>query len=310
VDRLVFHISFLRSTSFFIYFTVLAASGLMREHASIMDEENKETGKKIIRAGMNIASGAIPLVGGLLSAASTAWSERDQDRVNDFFKHWLQMLQDEIKEKEQTIFEIAARLDMQDETVTKRLQSPEYQTLLKKAFREWAAAESEEKRTYVRNVLANAAATSLVSDDVIRLFLDWMKTYSELHLHVIAKIYNHSGVTRGEVWRLLGKPDVREDSADADLFRLLFRDLSTGGVIRQHRETDYEGNFLKTPKQPKQHSSDRRTKSAFDDSEHYELTGLGSQFVHYAMTDLPLKVGSPSNQEPDGGNLDKTGVND
>lgn len=265
-----------------------------------MQEEHKELGKKIIRGGMNVASGMIPLAGGLLSAASTAWSERDQDRVNAFFKQWLQMLQDEIKEKEQTIFEIAARLDMQDENVTKRLESPEYQTLLRKAFREWSAAESEEKRQYVRNVLANAAATALVSDDVIRLFLDWMKTYSELHLHVIAKIYNQNGITRGEVWRQLGKPDVREDSADADLFKLLFRDLSTGGVIRQHKETDWEGNFLKTSTKGKPHSSDRRAKSAFDESEPYELTELGKQFVHYAMTDLPLKIAAQatvSNQD-------------
>ena len=31
-------------------------------------------------------------------------------------------------------------------------------------------------------------------------------------------------------------------------------------------------------------------KSAFDDDEQYDLTALGEQFVHYAMTDLPLKI--------------------
>jgi hypothetical protein len=31
-------------------------------------------------------------------------------------------------------------------------------------------------------------------------------------------------------------------------------------------------------------------KSAFDREEKYELTDLGQQFVHYAMTDLPLKI--------------------
>lgn len=31
-------------------------------------------------------------------------------------------------------------------------------------------------------------------------------------------------------------------------------------------------------------------KSAFDNDEGYELTSLGSQFVHYAMTDLPPKI--------------------
>jgi len=29
---------------------------------------------------------------------------------------------------------------------------------------------------------------------------------------------------------------------------------------------------------------------AFDDEDLYELSELGQQFVHYAMTDLPLKI--------------------
>ncbi|MFH1973631.1 MAG: hypothetical protein ABIK13_03450 [Patescibacteria group bacterium] len=253
----------------------------------------EENGKRIVRAGMEVVGGLIPFAGGVLSAAATAWSEKDQDRVNSFFQHWLHMLADEIREKEQTIFEIASRLDMQDENIAKRLESPEYQALLKKAFREWSAAESEEKRKFVRNVLANAAATSVVSDDVVRLFLDWMKIYSELHLQVIGKIYNQNGITRSEVWERLGKVPVREDSADADLFKLLFRDLSTGGVIRQHRETDSAGRYLKTDRRGKPHAPDRHAKSAFDDSDPYELTELGRQFIHYAMTDLPPKIEAP-----------------
>lgn len=84
---------------------------------------------------------------------------------------------------------------------------------------------------------------------------------------------------------------VREDSADDDLFKLLILDLSTGRVIRQHRETDYEGNFI-LKKSKKGSSGTRRTvaKSALDRDEGYELTQLGKQFVHYAMTDLPLKI--------------------
>src|ERR1700674_5368553 len=84
----------------------------------------------------------------------------------------------------------------------------------------------------------------LTSDDVIKLFLDWIKNYSEFHFAVIGAIYNNAGITRGAVWRKLGRSPVREDSSDADLFRLLFRDLSTGGIVRQHRETDYDGKFL------------------------------------------------------------------
>jgi hypothetical protein len=248
---------------------------------------------KITRAGLDIAAGAIPFAGGLLSAAASAWSEREQARINDFLHHWLQMLAAEMREKEKTILEITSRLDMRDEEISQRVESPAYQALLRKAFRDWAGAESEQNRVLVRNLLTNAAGSKLASDDVVKLFLEWIRDYSELHFAVIGTIYNNAGITRGGVWRHLGRAEVREDSSDADLFRLLFRDLRTGGIVRQHRETDYAGNFLakgtrRGPPAPK--GSVKVMKSAFDDEEQYELTALGEQFVHYAMTDIPPKL--------------------
>ncbi len=56
------------------------------------------------------------------------------------------MLHDELKEKEETIIEIMARLDLQDEAIAKRVESKEYQSLIKKTFREWSGAESEDKK--------------------------------------------------------------------------------------------------------------------------------------------------------------------
>jgi len=260
------------------------------------DEKNLPTEgstPKIVRGALQVIGGAVPFAGGLLSAAAGAWSENEQERVNKFFRHWIKMLEDEIKEKERTILEIMARLDIHDEEIAKRLESKEYQSLLKKTFREWSGAESEDKRNYIRNILANAAASSMTSDEVVRLFIDWLKMYSELHFKVIAVIYKHgtNGVSRGGVWSDLGKVEVTENSADADLFKLLFRDLSTGGVIRQHREVDYYGNFVpKTPQRRPKGSGPKPVTSAFDDEDSYELTELGKQFVHYAMTDLPLKI--------------------
>lgn len=262
-----------------------------------MAEEDKNlpvegNAPKIIRGALQVIGGAVPFAGGLFSAAAGAWSEHEQERVNNFFKQWLKMLQDELREKEMTILEIMARLDIHDEQIAKRIESKEYQSLLKKTFREWSGAESEEKRMYIRNILANAAASTLTSDDVVRLFIDWLKNYSEMHFHVIGAIYNSGGISRGEVWSKIGKQAVREDSAEADLYKLLFRDLSTGGIIRQHKEKTYDGKFLKaTPtKKPKGYHGSREMMSAFDTEEKYELTELGQQFVHYAMTDLPLKI--------------------
>jgi hypothetical protein len=248
-------------------------------------------GALVARGMLNAASGAIPLAGGILSAAAGVWGEKEQERVNRFLEHWLKMLAEEMREKEKTILEIMSRLDMQDEEISKRVESSEYQCLLRKAFRDWAGAESEEKRVLVRNLLVNAAASKLTSDDVVKLFLKWIRDYSEFHFEVVGAVYNNAGITRGGVWRKLGRRPVREDSSEADLFRLLFRDLSMGDIIRQHRETDYAGNFMaKRRAQPMAKGATKIMKSAFDDGEQYELTALGEQFVHYAMTNLPPKI--------------------
>lgn len=246
---------------------------------------------KISRGALQVVGGVVPFAGGILSAIAGAWSENEQEKVNRFFEHWVQMLQDELKEKEETIIEIMARLNLQDKAISERVESKEYQSLVKKTFREWSGAESEEKRVYIRNILANAAASQVSSDDVVRLYIDWINQYSEMHFQVIGAIYNSNGITRGEIWTKIGKGTAREDSADADLYKLLFRDLSTGGIIRQHRETGYYGNFIaKPPDRRPAGSGPKPPVSAFDEKEGYDLTELGQQFIHYAMSDLPLRI--------------------
>ena len=85
-------------------------------------------------------------------------------------------------------------------------------------------------------------------------------------------------------------PPAREDSAEADLFKLLIHELTTGYVVRQHRETDYQGNFIKQRPQ-KSASTSTTMKSAFADDKQYELTELGKQFVHYAMNEIVPQLG-------------------
>jgi hypothetical protein len=264
----------------------------------VTSKANSSSGKpedskagKAIRGALQVASGAVPLVGGILSAIAGAWSENEQAKVNRFFDQWVRMLEEEIREKEATVVEIMARLNLQDEKIAARVESQEFQSLVKKTFRDWSGAESEDKRVLIRNLLSNAAASTVSSDDVVRMFIDWIGQYSELHFKVIGAIYNTNGISRGAVWRKIGKGRVREDSADADLYKLLFRDLSTGGVIRQHRETDYHGNFVSKPAAKRVSSGGSRAlTSAFDEEEPYELTELGRQFVHYAMTELTARI--------------------
>lgn len=232
--------------------------------------------------------GGIPVVGGALGAAAGAWSEADQGRFKKIFASWLKLQEEEIKEIGITLAEVMIRLDVNDAKVEERLQSPEYLSLVKKCFRDWPAAESEEKRVLIRNLLANAASCSVTSDDVITLFIEWISRYSEAHFKIVGCIYNNSGITRRQIWQRLHGEPVREDSAEADLFKVIIRDLSMGNIIRQHREVDYYGNFVKPARKPRGSSSGY--KSAFDDEEQYELTGLGKQFVHYTMNEIVQKI--------------------
>jgi len=253
--------------------------------------EDSSPVEKYLRATMNAASGAIPIFGGLVSAAAGFWSEKEQDEINRFIKAQIKMMLDEMREKHRVLGEVIIRLDVHDEEIKKRISSDEYQAILKKAFRNWAGTESRKKQEYVRNLLSNAAAARFVSDDVVMLFLEWLDQYSEFHFSVVGEIYRSPGITRAEIWAELRNEEVREDSAEADLFKLLIRDLSTGGVIRQHRETDYQGNFIaRRSASSRQKGASRTMKSAFDDKEQYELTAIGGQFIHYVMTELTPKI--------------------
>ena len=260
---------------------------------------------KWVRGAVNAIGGAIPFAGGLFSAAAGVWGETEQESTMAALRAWVKMIEDEVREKQRTIVDIFSRLDMHDAKINERVKSSEYQSLLKKAFRNWAGTESRTKQDFIRNILTNSASTTLVSDDVVTLFIEWLQDYSELHFAVIGELYNNSGSTRRDLWEGLGREPVREDSADADLFKLLIRDLSTGGIIRQHRETDYAGNFINRrparPAAPPQRgaASVKVAKSAFDDGERYELTALGEQFVHYAMTELTPRITYQPDEDED-----------
>ncbi|MBX2995339.1 MAG: hypothetical protein KF681_10960 [Bdellovibrionaceae bacterium] len=250
------------------------------------------SGPKLARFALAVLSGAVPYAGGLIGAAGGAWSEKENERFQRILKAWLKLQEDEIKEIGQTLVEVMARLDQQDEKVQLRIESAEYMKILKKCFRDWSAAESEEKRILIRNLLVNAASPGITPDDIIRLFIEWIGRYSELHFKVIRAVYNHDGITRAEIWEQIHGNNVSENSAEADLFKIIIHDLSVGHIIRQHREVDYNGNFVRQPpkRAPKGSGRSSTYTSAFDGEKQYELTGLGQQFVHYTMDEVITKI--------------------
>jgi hypothetical protein len=256
---------------------------------------SKGYGPRIARFALAVLGGAIPLAGGVFSAGAGAWSEAEQAHFNKVFASWLQLQQDEIKEIGVTIAEILTRIDLNDEHITGRIESPAYLSLIKKAFRDWSAAESEEKRVMVRNLLTNAAVHKICADDVVRMFIQWIDLYSENHFAVLKFIYKNIGCTRWEIWLAVHGEKVREDSAEADLFKLIMHEFTTGYVIRQHREKDSQGNYLKVSTRKPRAVPSRLMKSAFDDDKEYELTELGKQFVRYTMENVMPRIGASAN---------------
>lgn len=233
------------------------------------------------------ALGSIPWVGGVIAAGAALQGEYEQGKINKLQQIWLEEHKRKIDELAYTIYQIFESLDSAGENIQNRIESEEYLSLVRQGFKEWDNAESFEKKEYIRKLLTNACASTLTTDDVIQLFIDWIRNYHDTHFMVIKEIYKNVGITRGEIWNNLNPTQPKEDSMEADLYKLLIRDLSTGGIIRQHRETDYMGRFVK---QRSRGSKSSTLTSAFDNEKQYELTELGKQFVHYTMEEVVTKI--------------------
>jgi len=254
-----------------------------------LERWSKRRHRKYIRFTLSVLS-SIPWIGGFFSASASFWAESDQSRINELQRLWLQEHQRKLVDLGRDVDEIVQRFEDLGPAADERIEDPGYLMLVEQAFRTWDKAATDEKRSLIKNTLSNAAGTSLCPDDLIRLFIEWIDYYHEAHFAVIRQIYKQPGITRGEIWeRIYGRP-VRENSAEADLFKLLIRDLSTGSVIRQHRETTGTGEFIRKQRPATRGRAAPLMKSAFDSQEPYELTELGKQFVHYAMTDVVPRI--------------------
>lgn len=237
--------------------------------------------------------GVIPWVGSILSATLSATAnlagEIDQEKNDELLRLWVKEHQEKIKELGLTIQEILSRLDGFGEEIQERIQSPQYLSLVRKAFSSWDQAESEEKRQMLKKLIINSGAIKLCPDDLIRLFINWINQYHEAHFAVIKEIYRNPGITRAQIWDNIHGERPREDSSEADLFKLLVSDLSIGRVVRQERETNAYGQFIKRGSHGSRGSSGVM-ESAFEETKPYVLTELGKKFVHYVMEDVVPQI--------------------
>jgi hypothetical protein len=241
--------------------------------------------EKVIMAAL----GSIPWVGGFIAALASIKFEKKDIRREELQYQWLDEYTNKMKRLANALKEINERYNNIGEEIKDRIQSEQYLDIVRKAFRAWDDSDTDEKRNYIKNLIANSAGTKICSDDVIRLFIDWLKIYHEAHFNIIGYIYGNPGCTRYDIWMSLHGKEVREDSAEADLYKMLIRDLSLGGVIRQARDTTDDGRFMKN-KPVKSTFKSSTMESAFENSKQYVLTELGKQFVHYSMTETVKRI--------------------
>lgn len=254
-------------------------------------KKQSSRGRRVVEKFLMAAIGSIPWVGGLLAAAASIPGDEATAKADDLRTKWLDEHQKKIDQLRHTLEIIIDRLAELGEEIEERIQSPEYLALVRQAFRAWDRAETDDKRRYIANLLTNAAGTRICSDDVIRLFIGWLELFHEAHFAIIREVHQNPGSTRFDIWSGIYGDLPREDSAEADLYRMLIRDLSIGGVIRQTRDVNEAGQFLRRRPRKRRGSASNTVESAFDDSKDYVLTELGKQFVHYTMNEAVTRLG-------------------
>jgi hypothetical protein len=247
--------------------------------------------KRAYEAFAMAALGVIPWIGGFISAAAGLHFNKDDVDRDNLQTQWLEEHTTKLKLLQETLEYITNRFSNIGDDINDRIQSDEYLNLVRKSFRVWDNADTNEKRKYVADLIANATSLTISSDDVVRLFIEWLDRYNEVHFAVIKEIYQKPGSTRYDIWKSIHGDFPKENSAEADLFRMIIHDLSLGNVIRIERETTEDGQFIKKRNFGRASTSSRTMESAFEDTKPYELTALGTQFVHYAMTELVPRFG-------------------
>ena len=111
---------------------------------ALVEELSKGKDRKYKRFVM-AALGSIPWIGSylsILSAVAGLSAEFDQEKVNDLLKLWIQEHQPKLEELRKTLDDISTRLDGLGEEIQERMESPEYLSLVRSAFRSWDEEET------------------------------------------------------------------------------------------------------------------------------------------------------------------------
>jgi hypothetical protein len=258
-------------------------------------------GERWTRAAINFLATAITsamggppslvmgVIGGGIGAATGIISDKKQAETNKLLAACAKEMRESLEELRGTVMQVIVSIKASEDQFVSRVEDPRYQELIRKAFTGWSRGQSDEKREMIRRLLAHAAEVPDPDYDLFKLFFDWLQRYNELHFRVIRAMKEANRPTRLQIWELMGGSRIRDDSAEADVFKCLILDLTFGHVIRQAKEKAAGGQLLKKARKPTRNASPYM-KSAIDDKDEYELTAVGQLFIHYTMEELIQKL--------------------
>ena len=223
--------------------------------------------------------------------ARTSTVSTGQERVNRLQRAWLETHGERLRDVADAIDDVTTRLNQFGEEVQQRIESEEYLSLVRKAFRVWDEADTKEKRRLIQKLLAHAGSSRSPPTTWCDSSWNGLSGTMRLISRSSARCSGTPGQRAPTFGKLIHGDQPREDSAEANLFKLLIHDLTTGRVIRQHRPTNYHGQFLRKARTGPRTPAPSVMKSAFNGTDPYELTELGKQFVHYTMNEIVPRMG-------------------
>jgi len=98
------------------------------------------------------AMGSIPWVGGFISASVSLKMEQGGIHRDSLQTKWLEEHAAKLERLKSTLEEVVERFEAIGEQVDERIQTDEYLDLVRRAFRAWDRADTDEKRGYVANL--------------------------------------------------------------------------------------------------------------------------------------------------------------
>ena len=102
---------------------------------------------------------------------ATLTDDEGQSKTDSIQRQWLEQHAEKLRHLQETLETILVRLSSFGDEIQERLESEEYLSLVRQAFRLWDQSATEEKRVLFQQLLTNAGASRICSDDVVRLFL-------------------------------------------------------------------------------------------------------------------------------------------